>query len=134
MDQETHIIACGMYHSPYQYSNNTYIVRPDNYKTLTPHAGLYNRHLPIISILTDSPAEPKTKAVEPLVNYRFEFQDMNELIDDNRYYFLIDHQMKLDQKPGGRQQANVIIRKQQKKAALVEFLHAACFAPTKATF
>ena len=42
--------------------------------------------------------------------------------------------MKLDQKLGGLQQANVIIRKQQTQSTLVEFLHAACFAPTKATF
>ena len=74
------------------------------------------------------------KNVPSAVSYNFEFQDMNELIDDTQDYLYIDKQMKIDRKSSGYQQANVIIRKNQTKSTLVEFLHAAYYAPTKATF
>ena len=116
----------------YQYSNDITKMHTDNYKTSAPYAGLYNRHVPLIPTPTKDPVAPKN--VPSAVSYNFEFQDMNELIDDTQDYLYIDKQMKIDRKSSGYQQANVIIRKNQTKSTLVEFLHAACYAPTKATF
>ena len=65
-------------------------------------------------------------------HYIKEFQAMNSLIDDNRDYQLIEQQLHQDKK--SQHQANVIIRKNQTKTKLVDFLHAACFAPVKSTF
>ena len=118
---------------PYEYPVEKTKIQERNFVKSTPHAGLYNKHVSGITFAVptvtrhDAPAEAK---------YNFIFQDMDELIDDNRDYHAIDQQLKIDRTTAtaNPQQANIIIRKHQTKKDLAEFLHAACFAPTKSTF
>ena len=101
------------------------------------NAGLYNYHF---SGITFAPLIVTTRTENLQQTYNHEFQDLNDLIDDNQDYQLIDQQMKNDMTSStptiiaNPQKANIIIRKQQTKADLAKFLHAACFVLVKTTF
>ena len=119
---------------PYEYPVEKTTIQEGNYTTTNNNAGLYNKQFSGITFASTPVIVPPPP---PYEKYNFEFQGMNDLIDDNRDYQTINHQLRLDRQQtmtGNPQQANIIIKKQQTKTDLVKFLHAACFAPVKSTF
>ena len=87
-------------------------IQENNYTTTTTNAGLYNDHFSGISFSAEPVQVQPSSSPKP--TYTFEFQDLNDLIDNNRDYQLIDQQLRLDRiatRTGNQQQANIIIRK-----------------------
>ena len=105
---------------------------------MAPYAGLYNRCItPLIAGRSDEPLEPPDPPINLTRNkYDFVFQELEDLIDDNRDCQAIDHQLRQDRTQNYKlsQQANVIIRRNQTKSELVVFFYATCYAPVKSTF
>ena len=118
---------------PYEYPVQKTVMQEENFVKSTPHAGLYNRHVSEITFGVPTVAQ-QDAITEP--KYNSHFQGLDDLIDDNRDYQAITQQLRLDRiqtNVANPQQANIIIRKNKTKKDLAEFLHAACFAPTKST-